>query len=74
MNSKENSLTKTGSSEKKAEQLKKERISFMVPFTDETNVLKKREDFAVSLRKQKTKKVLEQKRRRFTNKPEAASD
>ena len=48
MNSKENSMTKT-SSEKK--ELKKERPNFMVPFTEETNVLKKREDFAVSLRK-----------------------
>ena len=37
----------------------------MVPFTDHSNVLKKREDFAVSLRKQKTKKALDQKRRRF---------
>ena len=59
--SKENSLTKT-SGEKN---VKTERPNFMVPFTDHSNVLKKREDFAVSLRKQKTKKALDQKRRRF---------
>jgi len=37
----------------------------MVPFTEETNILKKREDFAISLRKTKTKKALDQKRRRL---------
>ena len=47
MQSKENSLTKT-SGEKN---LKPQRPNFMVPFSDQTNSLKKREDFAVSLRK-----------------------
>jgi hypothetical protein len=45
----------------------------MAPFTEQINVLKKREDFAISLRKQKTKRVLEQKRRRFTSKPAITS-
>ena len=44
--SKENSLTKTSD-----EKLKPDRPNFMVPFGDTTNVLRKREDFAVTLRK-----------------------
>jgi hypothetical protein len=60
---KENSITKT-SGEKN--QLKTtERANFMVPFKDTGNVLRKREDFAVSLRKKKTKGILEQKRKRM---------
>ena len=42
-----------------------ERANFMVPFTDAGNVLRKREDFAVSLRKKKTKGILDQKRKRM---------
>lgn len=45
----------------------KERKNFMAEAFDKDDVLKKREEFAVSLRKQKTKGIIEQKRRKLAS-------
>lgn len=45
----------------------KERKNFMAQAFDKEDVLKKREEFAVSLRKQKTKAIIEQKRRKLAS-------
>jgi hypothetical protein len=41
------------------------RKNFMKPQVDADQVLKKREEFAVNLRRQKTKAIIQQKRRKI---------
>jgi hypothetical protein len=45
--------------------IEEKKSNFMVPLQDSINVLKKRETFAVNLRKAKTKTILDQKRRKL---------